>query len=107
VIENLEAVLFEAHKVKGWQWVHEEPLWVTWPLEKFVSSVSAILVPYHRSLETHTELVNTLRRHSISFEDSRAAIAKWVEQPWLEEDGWDARWEDLCAVEVERWDSPK
>jgi hypothetical protein len=35
VIENMEAVLFEAHKVKGWKWATEEPLWVTWPLEKF------------------------------------------------------------------------
>jgi hypothetical protein len=35
VIENMEAVLFESHQVKGWQWVHEEPLWVTWPMEKF------------------------------------------------------------------------
>jgi hypothetical protein len=43
----------------------------------------------------------------MSFGDARAAIARWVEQPWLEEDGWDARWEDLCAVEVERWDRPK
>lgn len=35
VIDNMEGVLIEAHKVKGWQWVHEEPLWVTWSLEKF------------------------------------------------------------------------
>jgi hypothetical protein len=53
------------------------------------------------------ELVNILRKHSVSFEDSRAAIAKWVEQLELEEDGWNAKWEDLCAVEVERWDNPK
>ncbi|KAF8078125.1 hypothetical protein FPV67DRAFT_1557527 [Lyophyllum atratum] len=102
-IENMETVVFEAHKIKGWQWVHEEPLWVTWSLERFVSSVSSVLVPYHRSLNFHTELVNTLRSHSISFEDSRTAISKWVQQPWLEDDGWDARWEDICAVEVERW----
>lgn len=35
IVENMEALLFEAHKTKGWQWVHEEPMWVTWPLEKF------------------------------------------------------------------------
>lgn len=34
-IDNLEAVLYEAHKAKGWEWVQTEPLWVTWPLEKF------------------------------------------------------------------------
>lgn len=34
-IDNMEQVLYEAHKVKGWQWVHEHPLWVTWSLEMF------------------------------------------------------------------------
>jgi hypothetical protein len=49
-------------------------------------------------------MVETLRPHSISFEDSRALLARWVAQEWLEEDGWEARWEDLCAVEVDGWD---
>jgi hypothetical protein len=35
VIDNMEALLIEAHKVKGWRFVHEQPLWVTWTLEKF------------------------------------------------------------------------
>jgi hypothetical protein len=35
VVDNLEAVLVEAHNIKGWKWVHEQPLWLTWPLEKF------------------------------------------------------------------------
>ena len=34
-IDNMEQVLYEAHKVKGWQWVHEHPLWLTWSLETF------------------------------------------------------------------------
>ena len=34
-VDNMEQVLYEAHKVKGWQWVHEHPLWVTWSLEMF------------------------------------------------------------------------
>ena len=75
--------------------------------EKQVSSIPEILIPYHRSLNDHTELVNVLRRHSVSFEDSRDAIAKWAEQHWLEEEGWNAKWEDLCTVEVERWNGSK
>ncbi|KAG5716264.1 hypothetical protein E4T56_gene10615 [Termitomyces sp. T112] len=102
-IDNLEALFFEANKSKGWQWARQEPLWVTWPLEKFVTSVSSILIPYHRSLDLHIELVNSLRSHSISFQESRDIILKWAQQPWLQEDGWDARWEDICAAEVERW----
>ncbi|KAH9951291.1 hypothetical protein B0H21DRAFT_275286 [Amylocystis lapponica] len=105
-IENLEAALFEAHKLKGWQWV-QEPLWVTWSLDKFVSAVPEILVPYHRSLEMHIELVDLLRSHDVSFEVSRQAIAQWVAQPCLEDGSWDARWEDLCAIEIDRWNGPK
>ena len=34
LVDSLEAVLAEAHKMKGWQFV-QDPLWVTWSLEKF------------------------------------------------------------------------
>lgn len=68
-----------------------------------VTSVSSILIPYHRSLNLHIELVNSLRSHSISFQESRDMILKWAQQPWLQEDGWDAKWEDICVAEVERW----
>jgi len=121
VIDNMEAILIEAHKVKGWRFVHEQPLWVTWTLEKFgtthlaitemslihpgakVTSVASLLVPYHRSLQMHIDLVNTLRSHSISFEDSRIVLTKWVSQAHLESASWDAKFEDICDVEVDRW----
>ena len=122
LIENLEGVLVEAHKTKGWQFAIE-PLWVTWSLEKFgvlgvlfprtqadsliVTSVPAILIPYHRSLQMHAEIVDTLRSHSASFEISREAISRWVAQPYLEEGSWEAEWEDLCEVEIDRWNSAK
>ncbi|KAI0064689.1 hypothetical protein BV25DRAFT_1800493 [Artomyces pyxidatus] len=104
VVESLEALLSDAHKTKGWAWVQTEPLWTSWSLEKFVTSVAEVLRPYRRSLESHIELVNTLRTHAVSFEDSRDVINQWVEQICLEDDGWDAKWEDLCAAEIERWD---
>jgi hypothetical protein len=119
VIDNMESLLCEAHKTKGWKWVQEEPLWVTWPMDKFgrlpcqsrtngtngftVTSIPELLRPYHRSLNMHIEIVDLLRCHSVSFDASRDALSKWLAQPWLEEDGWEARWEDLCAVEVHRW----
>ena len=70
-----------------------------------VTSMPNLLPPYHRSLETQIELVNSLRSHSLSFEESRGIIAKWVSQPHLEADSWVSEWEDLCAVEVERWNA--
>ena len=51
----------------------------------------------------HSEIVETLRPHSVSFETSRQEINRWVAQPYLEETSWDAEWEDLCQVEVDRW----
>ncbi|CCM02930.1 uncharacterized protein FIBRA_05045 [Fibroporia radiculosa] len=106
IIENMESVLCEAHKVKGWRWV-QEPLWVTWSLEKFVISIPNILIPYHRSLTMHAEIMQSLRAHNVSFDVSREAIAKWAAQPFLEDGGWEARWEDLCAVEIDRWNGQK
>ncbi len=35
VIDNMEGLLIEAQKTKGWKWVDEEPMWLTWSLEKF------------------------------------------------------------------------
>ncbi|KAJ3574571.1 hypothetical protein NP233_g1683 [Leucocoprinus birnbaumii] len=105
LVETLESILVEAHKAKGWQWVHEEPLWVTWPLEKFVTSLSDIVIPYHRSLDSHTEIVDSLRSHSVSFEESRDAVSQWVAQPWLQEESWEAKWEEICDAEVHRWES--
>ncbi|KAI0273809.1 hypothetical protein BC834DRAFT_966278 [Gloeopeniophorella convolvens] len=105
VVDALDALLADAHRAKGWRWVCTEPLWTTWPLEKFVTSAGGILRPYRRALEHHAELVGALRSHAVSFEAARAAVNAWNEQPWLEDGGWDAQWEDLCAVEVAGWDA--
>jgi len=104
IIDGLESVVYEAHKTKGWKWVHEEPLWCTWTLEKFATEAPVILPVYHRALHQMAELVSTLRSHQVSFEVSREVISKWATQPWLHSEGW-TDWEDLCSVEVERWDT--
>lgn len=123
----MEALLADAHRTKGWLWVCSEPMWTTWPMEKFgtygyksavlfggagfrkysppVTSVSDILWSYRRSLELHVELLDTLRTHDVSFETSRKTANTWVDQPCLEDDSWDVKWEVLCEVEVDRWDS--
>lgn len=117
----MELVLFEAHRIKGWQWV-EEPLWTSWSLHKFgmatyfsaftsfflnscfpVATIPQITRAYHRSYRMHTGIVETLRPHSVSFETSRQEINRWAAQPYLEETSWDAEWEDLCQAEVDRW----
>lgn len=103
LVTRIENLMFETVKSKGNWKVIEEPLWTTWSLEKFGTTVPDILIPYHRSLNMHIDIVNLLRSHSTPFEISRAALSRWVAQPYLAEDGWEARWEDLCAVEIDRW----
>lgn len=68
-----------------------------------VTTIPRIVRAYHRSYHMHSEMVETLRPHSASFETSRQVINRWVAQPHLEETSWDAEWEDLCQVEVDRW----
>ncbi|TBU50620.1 hypothetical protein BD309DRAFT_944335 [Dichomitus squalens] len=106
IIRNLEQLLHEVHKTKGWKFV-EEPLWVTWSLEKFVTKLPYILKPYRRSLEMHLDLVEQLRPHDVTFDESRQIIALWQAQPHLAQGGWDVIWEDICSVEVDRWNAPR
>lgn len=82
--------------------------WNNKPLMGFsmiATTLADILIPYHRSLHMHIEIVDLLRSHSVKFEVSREAINRWVTQPYLQEDGWEAFWEDLCEVEVDRWNN--
>lgn len=103
VMDSLETLLIEAHKSKGSAWAQEEPLWVTWSLEKFVTRITELLVPYHRSLHQHVQLVDTLRSHNVFFQDSKTAITQWIDQVHLLEQGWSAKWEDICIAEVDKW----
>ena len=64
-----------------------------------------LLLPYHRSLQLHIEIAESLRSHSVSFEESRSVLTKWVTQPYLEADEWVAEWEDVCEAEIERWNA--
>jgi hypothetical protein len=70
-----------------------------------VTSIGEILHHYRRSLEQHADLLDILRPHSVTFEESRDVVYRWVEEPFLEDESWDAKWEDLCVAEVDKWDS--
>ena len=68
-----------------------------------VTKLPYILKPYRRSLEMHIDLVEQLRPHDVTFDESRHIISMWQAQPHLAQGGWDAIWEDICTVEVDRW----
>lgn len=52
IMDSLDEVFFEACKMKGFAWVHEEPLWCTWSLEKFGKS-------YVLNSQGHVSLIST------------------------------------------------
>jgi hypothetical protein len=35
LLEQAEKVFFEAYRLQGWEFVLEEPLWLSWTLEHF------------------------------------------------------------------------
>ncbi|VDC07117.1 unnamed protein product [Peniophora sp. CBMAI 1063] len=104
IVDSLEALLSDAHKTKGWAWVSQEPLWTTWTLEKFVTEIPGLLAPHRRSLDEHAGLVEEVRSHDTPFAAAKEAVLRWAAPGTLEDEGWDARWEDLCDVEVDKWD---
>lgn len=57
VVENMETLLFEAHNYKGWRWIQEEPLWVTWSMEKFGRSLCTSLENYIKDAQSTLCLV--------------------------------------------------
>jgi len=84
-----------------------EPLWFTWSLQSFVDKVPSIVTYYHRSLQSHAHLVKVLEDDTLQFENARSTIQQWASQPDLREGGWLAEWEELCTIEVGRWDDAK
>lgn len=70
-----------------------------------VDTIPLLLKPYRHALHEHTQLLHSLRSHSISFEESRDILLKWVTQSSLQEDPWVSEWEELCEAEIERWNT--
>jgi hypothetical protein len=73
-------------------------------MSSIATDIPTLLLVYHQSLHHMREFVSELRSHDVTFETSRDILSKWVHQPYLLTGGW-SDWEDLCSVEVERWDS--
>lgn len=64
LIDNMDAVLFEAHKTKGWLWVDQEPLWITWSLSKF--GTRSLIYTLAITLNTFDSLLRSGDPHAIS-----------------------------------------
>ena len=67
LVDNIESLVFGAHKAKGWTWVHEEPMWVAWYLLKFGATSACLpvcLPPQHPPLTPLNHDSNINSRHT-------------------------------------------
>ena len=62
VVDNLEALYHEAQKTKGPKWCKEEPLWLSWSLEKFGS---CFLLPAMWCSQTYS-IITGDHHHTVS-----------------------------------------
>ncbi|KAF9518895.1 hypothetical protein BS47DRAFT_1375223 [Hydnum rufescens UP504] len=59
LVDTIDELLFDAMKMRGVAWT-QEPLWLTWSLDRFASQIPNILYPYHRALASHINQIATL-----------------------------------------------
>lgn len=98
-LDNMELLINEAHRTKGWNWVASEPLWCTWPMDKFYRALLELIPTFIHSLGERREITDILRPHNISFERSREALQSWST---LGMERWDEL-DDLFSVEIDGW----
>ncbi|KAM0792099.1 hypothetical protein ACM66B_004803 [Microbotryomycetes sp. NB124-2] len=60
VCDKAENLVIEASKLKGHVFAFREPLWVTWPLNKFADGLQSLTTPYQDSLVLTESLLDTL-----------------------------------------------
>uniref|UniRef100_V5EQH1 Uncharacterized protein n=2 Tax=Kalmanozyma brasiliensis (strain GHG001) TaxID=1365824 RepID=V5EQH1_KALBG len=119
--DSLRSLLEEAAQRKGLEFVFQDPMWATWPLERFVERTSELASQYRISTQHLQLLVPTLIRSgeppaSSSSRPSdeatqrrskqrRSAYESWITLPYLETRGSQSLlgFEAICEVEVGRW----
>ncbi|GAA6006413.1 uncharacterized protein JCM10292_002681 [Rhodotorula paludigena] len=128
--ERAEFLVVEAAKTRGTQFAFRDPLWVTWPVARFVDGVHALSKPYIDSLSLVRSLLDILltfpplpspdsaspssvissaapARARPSPEALQSALSLLAVQPLLPGKASDASaeaWEELMAVEVGGWE---
>ncbi|GAA5822651.1 hypothetical protein JCM11251_004330 [Rhodosporidiobolus azoricus] len=60
ICERAEYLVVEASKTRGIPFAFQQPMWVTWPLSRFVDGLLALTTPYHSSLTLIRSLLDTL-----------------------------------------------
>ncbi|GAA6029416.1 hypothetical protein JCM8097_003667 [Rhodosporidiobolus ruineniae] len=60
ICDRAEHLVVEASKTRGIPFAFQQPLWVTWPLSRFVDGLTALTTPYLDSLTLIRSLLDTL-----------------------------------------------
>ena len=123
LLEQAEKVFFEAYRLQGWEFVLEEPLWLSWTLEHFgkppfpilpsvcachppvsygtVNTLSPILTLHNDHLVALTQLSKIIASSETSFEDARLALERWRDFA-MRGERWNTvrEWEELVNIEL-------
>ncbi|SPO24404.1 uncharacterized protein UTRI_03672 [Ustilago trichophora] len=119
--DSLRSLLEEASQRKSLEFAFQDPLWATWPLDRFVERTCDLTTQYRISTQHLQLLVPTLvqsgeppasasSRNSQEAQERRSkqrrgAYEAWISLPYLETRGSQSLMglEALCEVEVGRW----
>ncbi|WRT63964.1 uncharacterized protein IL334_000891 [Kwoniella shivajii] len=99
--EQAEKIFFGAYTREGADFVFQEPLWLTWTLERFVNSFSPLISLHFAHLATITSLSQTILNPDTSFDDAKYTLEAWRDiatggERWVAV----REWEELVEFEL-------
>ncbi|RSH92617.1 hypothetical protein EHS25_008062 [Saitozyma podzolica] len=99
LVDQAEKVYFEAYRVQ-WPGLNE-PLWVTWTLERFVDSIPPLLSMHDSHLTTLRNLSSTIASPQTSFDNAKLALERWRDLS-IGGERWEGvrEWEDIVGLEM-------
>lgn len=101
LIDQAEKIYFEAFTKLGWEFVAEEPLWLTWTLQYFINSLPRLFTVHNQHLATLTGLAEELKSSETSFDDARLTLEAWRDFGYGGERYHLVReWEELVEIET-------
>ncbi|KAG6874296.1 hypothetical protein C0995_001521 [Termitomyces sp. Mi166 len=74
-------------------------------MDQCIADLDQVIMKLQKQFRRMNAAINNLE--ALFIEANNVKGWQWAHQeplwPWLQEDSWDAKWEDICAAEVERW----
>jgi hypothetical protein len=101
-VDQAERIYFEAYRLQGAAWVVEEPLWLSWTLDRFgksschlriirlqsvvtfadelsVNSIPPLITLHNHHLAILTSLASIILNPETSFDDAKLTLERWAD----------------------------